>query len=57
MIPLQSVIMEIKVNERIAFWITELVAQRGLHLIRISKYCTALHAAGRVSNPYTGGEP
>jgi len=51
MLPPQRVIMEIKVNERIPYWITELVAEHNFALIRISKYCTSLEAADRVPRP------
>ena len=38
-------ILEIKVNERIPYWVTELVAEHNCQLIRVSKYCQALEAA------------
>jgi SPX domain protein involved in polyphosphate accumulation len=38
-------VMEIKVNERIPFWLTDLVARHDCELIRISKYCQSLEAA------------
>ncbi len=38
-------VMEVKVNERIPFWLTELVARHDCELIRISKYCQSLEAA------------
>ncbi len=38
----ELVIMEIKVNERIPYWLTELVAQHNLQMIRISKYCRSI---------------
>ena len=47
----KRVIMEIKVNERVPYWITELVAEHNFALIRISKYCTGLEAADRVPRP------
>jgi len=31
--------MEIKVNERIPYWVTEMVASNNLRMVRISKYC------------------
>ena len=37
-------VMEIKVNERIPYWITELVAIHNLQLTRISKYCRCIEA-------------
>lgn len=42
MFPPDLVIMEIKVNERIPYWLTELVAQHNLQIIRISKYCRSI---------------
>ncbi|MDY6845863.1 MAG: polyphosphate polymerase domain-containing protein [Chloroflexota bacterium] len=47
-LPLTSpnqVVMEIKVNERMPYWLTELIAAKNLNLIRISKYCTGIEAA------------
>ena len=38
-------VMEVKVNERIPHWLTELVARHDCQLIRISKYCQSLEAA------------
>ncbi len=38
-------VMEVKVNDRIPFWLTELVARHDCELIRISKYCQSLEAA------------
>lgn len=38
-------IMEVKVNERIPHWLTELVARHDCQLVRISKYCQCLEAA------------
>jgi len=35
-------VMEIKVNDRIPFWLTELVAAHNLNLVRISKYCLSI---------------
>jgi SPX domain protein involved in polyphosphate accumulation len=35
-------ILEVKANEKIPYWITELVASHGIKLIRISKYCQAV---------------
>jgi len=42
MLPDNFVILEIKANEKIPYWITELVAHHWISLIRISKYCTWL---------------
>ncbi len=35
-------VMEVKVNERMPYWLTELVAAHNLHLIRLSKYCRSI---------------
>jgi hypothetical protein len=53
-IPPRMAIMEIKVNERIPYWLTELVAERNLRLVRVSKYCSALQAARQVPCPSCG---
>lgn len=45
MVPAKFCILEIKANEKIPFWITELVASHGIKLIRVSKYCQALESA------------
>jgi len=39
------IVIEIKVNERIPYWLTELVAQHNLKLTRMSKYCHAIEVA------------
>ncbi len=38
-------VMEIKVNERIPSWLTDMIAAHNLQLIRISKYCRSIAAA------------
>lgn len=38
-------VMEVKVNERVPHWLTELIARHDCQLIRISKYCQCLEAA------------
>lgn len=35
-------IVEVKVNERVPYWLTEQVAKHNMQLIRISKYCTSV---------------
>lgn len=42
MLPANMTVMEIKVNERIPYWLTELVAAHNLQLARISKYCQSV---------------
>lgn len=41
-IPPEWCVMEIKVNYRIPYWLTELIARHHCTLRRVSKYCTAL---------------
>ncbi len=43
--PPDWVVVEIKVNERIPYWLTELVAQHNLSLVRVSKYCRSIEMA------------
>jgi len=46
--PPDRTVIEIKVNERIPYWLTELVAIHNLGLVRVSKYCRSIElAAGR----------
>jgi SPX domain protein involved in polyphosphate accumulation len=48
MLPPGYVVMEIKVNERIPYWLTELVAGHNLQMVRMSKYCRSLEVAQNV---------
>jgi len=45
LLPANQVVMEIKVNERIPSWLTNLIANHNLRLERISKYCRSIDAA------------
>ncbi|MZD10425.1 VTC domain-containing protein [Streptomyces sp. SID5785] len=45
-IPPHMSVMEIKVNERTPYWITDLAARRNLNLVRISKYVQSVEAFG-----------
>ncbi len=47
------VVMEIKVNERIPYWLTEMVAAHNLQLYRISKYCRSIEVAKQYPSTYT----
>jgi hypothetical protein len=38
-------VLEIKVNERIPYWLTELVAAHNLNMVRVSKYCRSVELA------------
>ncbi len=48
--PPEWVIIEIKVNERIPYWLTELVAAHNLNLVRVSKYCRSIEMAQGVAD-------
>jgi hypothetical protein len=39
------VVMEIKANERVPYWLTELVAAYNLKMVRMSKYCRSIEIA------------
>ena len=38
-------VMEIKVNERVPYWLTEVVAEHNLNITRVSKYCKSIELA------------
>jgi hypothetical protein len=44
-------VIEIKVNERIPYWLTELVAAHNLNLVRVSKYCRSVELANGLAMP------
>ena len=39
-------IIEVKINERVPYWLTDWIARHNLQLIRMSKYCQAVEAYG-----------
>lgn len=39
-------VMEVKINERAPYWVTDLAARFGLQVQRISKYCQSIEAHG-----------
>jgi len=45
MMPANRVVMEIKFNERIPYWLTEMIAAHNLQVLRVSKYCRSIEAA------------
>lgn len=45
MMPPNQVVMEIKVNERIPYWLTEMIAVHNLQTMRVSKYCQSIKAS------------
>ncbi|MDT0321578.1 polyphosphate polymerase domain-containing protein [Streptomyces millisiae] len=46
-IPPRLAVMEVKVNERVPYWLTDLMARRNLTVVRVSKYCQSVEAYGR----------
>ena len=47
------VVLEIKVNERIPYWLTELVAAQNLQMVRISKYCRSIEVANNFKSTFS----
>ena len=45
MLSANQVVMEIKVNERIPTWLTALIADHNLQMVRVSKYCRSIDTA------------
>lgn len=49
--PADWTVVEIKVNERIPYWLTELVAVHNMNLVRVSKYCRSIDLAQNLGTP------
>ncbi len=45
-VPPHLSIVEMKVNERVPYWLTELIARHNISLIRVSKYCQSIERFG-----------
>ncbi|MCC5574702.1 polyphosphate polymerase domain-containing protein [Microtetraspora sp. AC03309] len=45
-IPAGRTIVEVKANERVPYWLTDLTARRNLQVVRVSKYCQSVEAYG-----------
>lgn len=45
-IPPHLSVVEMKVNERVPYWLTELIARHNISLIRVSKYCQSVERFG-----------
>ncbi|GAA2702020.1 polyphosphate polymerase domain-containing protein [Nonomuraea recticatena] len=45
-VPARKAIMEVKANERVPYWLTDLTAKRNLQVVRVSKYCQSVEAYG-----------
>jgi hypothetical protein len=48
MLPVNQVVLEIKVDERIPSWLTGLIADHNLQLERVSKYCRSIETAQKM---------
>lgn len=46
-VPPNKAVVEVKANERVPYWITDLSARMGMAVVRISKYCQSVEAFGR----------
>jgi hypothetical protein len=46
-IPPSRLIMEVKANDRVPYWLTDLTARHNLSVVRVSKYCQSVEAVGR----------
>ncbi|TDQ52894.1 polyphosphate polymerase domain-containing protein [Actinorugispora endophytica] len=46
-IPPDRSVLEVKANERVPYWLTDLTARHNLQVQRVSKYCQAIEAYGR----------
>lgn len=45
-IPPKLAIVEVKANERVPYWVTDLAARADMSVIRVSKYCQSVQAFG-----------
>ncbi|WP_440097597.1 polyphosphate polymerase domain-containing protein [Streptosporangium sp. H16] len=45
-VPAHMAIVEVKANERVPYWLTDLTARRNLQVVRVSKYCQSVEAHG-----------
>ncbi|GIG93318.1 VTC domain-containing protein [Plantactinospora endophytica] len=47
-VPARLAVVELKANERVPYWLTDLAADLSMSVVRISKYCQSVEAFGRV---------
>ncbi|WP_344493474.1 polyphosphate polymerase domain-containing protein, partial [Nonomuraea monospora] len=45
-VPARKSIVEVKANDRVPYWLTDLTAKRNLQVVRVSKYCQSVEAHG-----------
>ncbi|NLU84681.1 polyphosphate polymerase domain-containing protein [Rhodococcus sp. HNM0569] len=53
-IPPKLAIVELKANERVPYWATDLTARLNMSVIRVSKYCQSVEAFGLAPRSRTG---
>ncbi|MEU0493989.1 polyphosphate polymerase domain-containing protein [Mycobacterium sp. NPDC006124] len=53
-IPPKLAVVEIKANERVPYWVTDLAARTDMSVIRVSKYCQSVQAFGMVPRSRDG---
>ncbi|GLU49901.1 polyphosphate polymerase domain-containing protein [Nocardiopsis ansamitocini] len=46
-LPPARAVLEVKANERVPYWLTDLTARHGLQVQRVSKYCQSIEAHGQ----------
>jgi SPX domain protein involved in polyphosphate accumulation len=46
-IPPRLAVLEVKANDRVPYWLTDMTARRNLSVVRVSKYCQSVEAFGR----------
>ncbi len=46
-VPASRSILEVKANDRVPYWMTDLAARNNLSVVRVSKYCQSVEAFGR----------
>jgi SPX domain protein involved in polyphosphate accumulation len=46
-VPARLSVLEVKANERVPYWLTDLAARSNLSVVRMSKYCQSVEAFGR----------
>ncbi|GAA1406352.1 polyphosphate polymerase domain-containing protein [Catellatospora coxensis] len=46
-IPAAMSVLEVKANDRVPYWLTDLAARAELSVVRVSKYCQSVEAFGR----------
>jgi SPX domain protein involved in polyphosphate accumulation len=59
-VPARLAVLEIKANERVPYWLTDLAARSSMSVVRMSKYCQSVEAFGRAPRSVfhvTGDDP